>query len=166
MSSFLCWKYNPKWFEDPRALRAFGKPENEKLSKTILRQQQDRGSLPTGDQIVADLSAGFWVSLLSTRYDVPFTWRYNLSARVFINDATIDRQMASNMCSGLLNLRNRVAHHEPIFHLDLVQMRADLDRILNGLCDATQQYLSSTCSFAQIWANRPQFSHVSSEGNG
>lgn len=156
MNSFLCWKYGPRWFEDARALRAFGKADNEKLSKTILRQLQNRKSSLTVDQIVADLSAGFWVSLLSARYDVPFTWRYNLTGRVFTHGQPIERQEASDTCGRLLDLRNRVAHHEPIFHLDLVALRTDLERILESLCSATQEYLKSTCSFEDVWASRPK----------
>jgi len=166
MNSFLCWKYNHKWFEDARALRVFSKAENEKLSKTIIRQQQNRPGLPTADQVVADLSAGFWVSLLSSRYDIPFAWRYNLSGRIFTNDPSIDRQEASDTCGQILDLRNRVAHHEPIFHLDLPKARADLDRMINGLCGVTQEYLRSTCSFAEVWASRPNLISGEPKGGG
>ena len=72
----------------------------------------------TTDAIVADLSAGFWGSLLTRRYDVRFTWRYNLG-RIFPNAAGLTRGAVWPICDGLLDLRNRVAHHKPIFHLPL-----------------------------------------------
>lgn len=156
MNSFLVWKYNQKWFEDPRALRTLTKADNEKLSKTILRQQQNRRTLPNSDQIVADLSAGFWVALLGGKYDIPFAWRYNLSGKIFKNNAVITRQEAFETCGRLLDLRNRVAHHEPIFHLDLGAYRAELSKVLGAMCDATEHYMTSACSFRAIWGNRPQ----------
>ena len=55
----------------------------------------------------------------------------------------------------LLELRNRVAHHEPIFHLPLDEWRKDLDYILNGLCGSTSNYMSSACIFSDIWNNKP-----------
>lgn len=155
LNSFLCWKFNSKWPYDPKAIRNFAHSDRDKIEKTISRQRQDRGVSPTTDQIVADLSAGFWVSLLATRYSVPFAWRYNLAGRIFKNDQSIDQATAWSKCDGLLDLRNRVAHHEPIFHLDLVERRANLDAILNGLCGVTQAYMTSACSFAQVWASRP-----------
>lgn len=155
MNTFLCWKYNAKWPYDNRAIRAFAKPELEKLTKTIQRQTQDRKVQPSTDQIVADLSAGFWVSLLGNKYSIPFSWRYNLTAKIFTNDARIDQPDARDKCAKLLDLRNRVAHHEPIFHLDLEAIRTDLDTVLGGLCGATQAYMVSACSFASVWAARP-----------
>ena len=59
------------------------------------------------------------------------------------------------MCNGLLDLRNRVAHHEPIFHLPLDLMRKNLERLLNGMCGATANYMSSACSFSAIWNAKP-----------
>ena len=155
MNTFLSWKYGSKWPHDQRALRVLTKSETDKLSKTIHYQTQNRKSPPTTDQIVAGLSVGFWVSLLSKSYDIPFAWRYNLSSRVFKNDATLTRADAWARCDRLLDLRNRVAHHEPIFHLPLLDRRVDLESMLNGLCAGTQAYMASACSFADIWAARP-----------
>lgn len=152
---FLCWKYNPNWPRDQQALRNLARPQNDRLTETIQRQSRDRKAPPTTDQIVADLSAGFWVGLLGKSYDVPFAWRYNLSGRVFKNDATIDRDAAFQTCGRLLDLRNRVAHHEPIFHLNLADLRDDLDKILNGLCGPTHNYMASACSFATVWSAKP-----------
>lgn len=155
LNSFLCWKYNPQWPRDERAVRILAKPQNVRLRETIQRQTRDRTTSPTTDQLVADLSAGFWVSLLGKSYDIPFAWRYNLSAKIFKNDPSIDRQAAFDACDRLLDLRNRVAHHEPIFHLDLAGRRADLDQMLHGLCGPTQHYMASACSFAAVWGSKP-----------
>jgi hypothetical protein len=163
LNSFLCWKFNSKWPYDARARRTLTKSENEKLEKTIRHQTQDRKGAPTTDQIVADLAAGFWVALLGRSYDVPFSWRYNLPGRIFRNDQAITRADALKMCDRLLDLRNRVAHHEPIFHLPLPDRRADLETMLNGLCAGTHAYMASACSFADIWAGRPA---IGSHGKG
>jgi hypothetical protein len=103
---------------------------------------------------VADLSSGFWVSLLSGSYDVPFLWRSNLR-RIFPNDPTLQRAEAWKACDGLLDLRNRIAHHEPILHLPLPWHYAELGRIVAAMCEGTSAYCSSSCSFAECWSRRP-----------
>jgi hypothetical protein len=155
LNQFLIFKYNAKWPYDDRALRTLTGNENRRLRDTKLRF--DPGNLgaqiPT-DAIVADLSAGFWVSLLSKRYDVPFAWRYNL-ARVFPHGGKVDRAVASATCDRLLDLRNRIAHHEPIWQLNLPEMRADLDVLAGGMCTSGSAYINIACTFAGVWKARP-----------
>jgi hypothetical protein len=97
--------------------------------------------------IVADLSGGFWVSLLTKSYDIPFAWRYNL-ARIFPNDAVISRIEAAEICEALLVLRNRIAHHEPIFHFPLEQRRNEIGKIIYAMCRANYAYVEFSCTFA------------------
>lgn len=110
---------------------------------------------PTNDQIVADLSAGFWVSQFGLDYAAQYGWTNNLKFRIFTNDHSIGRQYADDACNDLLELRNRVAHHEPIYHLDLAALRNALDVLLVGMCGATANYMASACSFEAIWNARP-----------
>lgn len=154
LNQFLLWKYGPTWTTDPRARGAFTKNERRKLDETVERQRMNRGSTPTLDQVVADLSAGFWVALLARAYEVPFAWRYNLTRRVFSHGDEMARPIIAQICSRLLDLRNRVAHHEPIFHLALDQRRQELD-IVFALCASTHNYMASACSFVAIWSCPP-----------
>lgn len=153
MNNFLCWKFKSTWpFKDTRHLQLTGN-DARRLTEAISRQRQQRGvAMVTTDAVVADLSAGFWVSLLSKSYDVPYRWRHNCS-RVFSYDA-IDRDKAFSLCSDLLDLRNRVAHHEPIFHLPLDQHRNSIDVLLRALCPAAHAFVSSACTFHEVWTDK------------
>ena len=162
LNSFLCWKYGKQWpFDEARAVRQLSNTDKHRLREAIDRQRQRRKtSVVSTDAVVADLSAGFWVSLLGKSYDVPFSWRYNL-ARVLPHDATIDRAEASKICDDLLDLRNRIAHHEPIFHLPLENVKADADRLLAAMCPAIHRFASSTCTFQLIMTQKPHISLAS-----
>lgn len=156
LNRFLISRYNQKWPYDTRALRELSRDGQRRLqdTKDRLDPQQRVVQIPT-DAIVADLSAGFWVSLLTKKYDVPFAWRYNL-LKVFPGKANErDRLAMSEMCDRMLVLRNRVAHHEPIFQLDLVSLKAELDELIGGMCPAGAHYSKTTCTFAAVWAARP-----------
>lgn len=147
---------NPKWMYDTaRAVRQLTKGDQKRLAKTIDRQSRDRGlSRPTPDMIVADLAAGFWVSQLTQSYDTPYAWRYNIG-KVFPYDASLTRDLVSPMCDRILNVRNRIAHHEPIYHLPLDAIRDDLDQLICGMCPGADLYAGGMCDFPTIWAARP-----------
>jgi hypothetical protein len=110
--------------------------------------------VPT-DAIVADLPGGFWVGLLSRPYDVPFAWRYNLGRHICSNEPTLQRREAHNICCALLDLRNRIAHHEPIYHWSLGQIREHADRMLGAMCTATNDFTRLACTFEDVWNSPP-----------
>lgn len=165
VSQFLAFKYGTsRWHTDARALKNFSANDRRRLTDTIERLTRDLApATPTNDQIVADLSAGFWVSQFGKNYGAQYGWKNNLKYRVFTNDHTIIREIADEKCNNLLDLRNRVAHHEPIFQLPLNEWRSDLDILLNGMCDATATYMASACSFKAIWQARPSAQELLSE---
>jgi hypothetical protein len=134
LNSFLCYRYGTGWPWDTVGLvRQLKSNETRKLVETIDRQRQQRGitRVPT-DAIVADLSAGFWVGLLTKGYEVPFVWRKNLT-RIFPYVEDMTREEVWPLCDRLLGLRNRVAHHEPIFHLALHQLHEELVWALDAM---------------------------------
>lgn len=155
LNGFLCWKYNPTWpYDETRCLRNLTGDDERRLDETKQRQQRDRqiNQAPTS-AIVADLSAGFWVSMLFKCYDVPYTWRYNV-VQVFPNDQNLDRVMAWQKCDAILRLRNRVAHHEPVFHLPLLDLYEDLRHLVGAMCPATRQFAEASCDFRAVWELR------------
>lgn len=151
LSDFLIWKYGKNWpFDEKRAVRSLIGNDKRRLKDAVGRQTHKRGKgKVTTNHIVADLSAGFWVSLLTSGYDVPFSWRYNLSKIFPYED--MDRAAAAKMCEGILDLRNRIAHHEPVFHLPLEERRRELGHLIRGMCSAHHAYLESACSFQNEW---------------
>jgi hypothetical protein len=158
MNVFLGRKYtNPNWMYDAaRAVRQLTNSDRKRLDKVIERQKRDRGlAKPTPDMIVADLSAGFWVSQLTQSYDNPYAWRYNLT-KVFPHDSSLSRDNVSTKCDRILDVRNRIAHHEPIYHLPLNDIRDDLDQLIAAMCPGADSYAVGMCDFPKVWASRPK----------
>ena len=156
LNEFLKWKYSASWpYEETRAVRNLKGDDKRRLRETKERQERDRGYAPVStDVVVADLSAGFWVSLLSGKYDVPYSWRYNLR-KIFPNDTALDRKAAWEICDNTLTLRNRVAHHEPIYDLPLESNYRELQRIVFAMCKGTHAFADATCSFRDTFVQRP-----------
>jgi hypothetical protein len=155
LHNFLGWKYNQDWPNDPRLQRNLTSECKRRLLDAIERQRANRGiAKPSAPMVVADLSAGFWVALLSGAYDVPFTWRYNIT-RIFPHATTPNRMTMYNACNNILDLRNRIAHHEPIFKLDLQKLYDEMRECVGFMCKGSLTFASESCSFASILANRP-----------
>lgn len=73
-----------------------------------------RSGVTGPDDIVAELSLGFWVSLLSQRYDQVF-WTPALY-RAFRPGYTGRRDALHRNLDHLRRFRNRIMHHEPVYH--------------------------------------------------
>lgn len=156
LNTFIERRYGADWPYDTRvAVRQFTDTDAKKIEEAKLRQQKKRRlrQAPTG-AIVADLSAGFWVSLLSDSYEVPFGWKTAIG-RVFSYDATLDRPMAHDLCVRMLDVRNRVAHHEAIYHMPLADRRADAERLIKAMCQGSHLYLTGKCELAAALAAKP-----------
>ena len=116
------------WFYRPGVL------EHGQLGQLAgaLRQLADRRTQPTDGHIVAELTLGFWVALISDPYQQRL-WQpngYALLSSVFPNAAGMSRQHIHRRYNVIRrDLRNRVSHHEAIWdrprlrqdHLDILE---------------------------------------------
>lgn len=152
LDQFFAWKYSVNWPYDQRFIRNVNGSDRRKILDAIQRQESGRGHSPVPTSaIVADLSAGFWVAQFS--YDIPYSWRHNI-ARIFPNDSMTSRA-ARAVATDILEIRNRIAHHEPIFNQPLRDRHAEMRRMVAGMCTPTFRYAESMCSFAQTMTKRP-----------
>ncbi|MEE2878745.1 MAG: hypothetical protein VX593_07050 [Pseudomonadota bacterium] len=152
LNGFLCWKYGAAWpYDERRLIRNLTSNDKRRLEDTKRRQERERRVTQASTSIVvADLSAGFWVSLLSQRYNVPFVWRHNLG-RIFSQNQSMDREAAWSKNDVILRLRNRVAHHEPVYNLPLLDLYQDLQHLVGAMCPATRHFAEASCNFREVW---------------
>lgn len=87
------------------------------------------GSSAKNGQVIAELSLGFWIHLFDSKFDVkniklikgifPHRSQWNKSLTVEIKNIRKD-------LGYIADLRNRIAHHEPIFHQRDLNQKYDL----------------------------------------
>lgn len=152
---YLCTKYDEAWPYHPKFRRILKKSEERKLSEAIERQIKKRGPQPHSDHLVADLSLGFWIALLGKNYNQAFGWTRTMKRKIFCHGSSSEIDVLRQQCRELLDLRNRDAHHEPIFHMKLPLLRHDLGELMRGLCPVTYGYMQKACNFEDIWHDRP-----------
>ena len=78
-----------------------------------IRHISQRGEMVSPDKIIAELTFGFWVTLLNSEYELVL-WKGLRLAFPHMPKKDRKRKNVSSPCNALRKLRNRVFHHESI----------------------------------------------------
>ena len=141
--------HGPFWFDQGRLLRNF---EANAVSKAKERIQR-LGVQFTPGRVVAELSFGFWVALFANVYDTSL-WRADLH-RIF-RPRVKERQNLHGSLDRLRTLRNRVAHHEPIFHRNLSDDYSRIRDILGLLSASSLDWLDHHSRVLDVLGTQPK----------
>jgi hypothetical protein len=107
------------------------------------------------DKVVAELSFGFWRYLLGARYQASL-WPVLQSAFVSpVKGRRIARLDVEPRVDSLHYVRNRVAHHEPIFVRDLADDHRQLVSVAGWICPDTQVWIMGGSRVRELLAQRP-----------
>ncbi|XVQ83855.1 hypothetical protein ACQP2K_34245 [Microbispora siamensis] len=92
--------------------------------------------------MVAELSFGFWVGLLGrgghNRYEMRLWWP---ALRYAFPGYNGPRRALHQDLDHLRTLRNRIAHHEPVFRRHLAADAATVERVVRYICPVTAEWL-------------------------
>jgi hypothetical protein len=116
------------WFHRVELL---GRRELTRVQEVLSRHEGD--DTPTHDDVVSKLGLGFWVALFSNHYDTTL-WRSDL---FWLFPKGTHRPGLFRNLKELGILRNRIAHHEPIFRRELASDYEALKAVLRLLCPVT-----------------------------
>lgn len=116
---------------------------------------------PTPGQIVAALPFGFWTRLLDKgiprdpllSYETAF-WQPRL-IKAFPEGVNLKRKVLFADLTQIREMRNRIAHHEPIFKMPLESIRTDIYRIA-GYVHADAAAILDGCSRVTAVLDRKQ----------
>lgn len=89
----------------------------EELDRTVEKEKAARGRGYTVDHVVAGLTFGFWVGLLTSSYE-HHLWQQGMRRSFPFAPNELDRESAYLKVNRLRVFRNKVAHHYAIFDQD------------------------------------------------
>jgi hypothetical protein len=101
--------------------------------------------------MVAELSFGFWTGLLGRRYEVSL-WRPVLHS-AFPGFAGERARLHTDLYH-LRKLRNRIAHHEPIYHRHLAADYASTLKIISFVAPDVSRWVRQNDRVAEVLARR------------
>jgi len=128
--------YGPLWLTDHTAA-----PLDDHMRSFVNDAIAGLPANPTRGQIVAELRFAFWVGLLGKKYDNSL-WRAGCF-KVFTAPGGRPRKTVHGRMNAIRRFRNRVAHHEPIFHKDLAAVHCEILEAVAWMCPATCGWIGS-----------------------
>ncbi len=146
----LTLTYGHAWYDDPRTGLDDGARNRVMKARSDLIRSGYSDDPP---HMVAALSFGFWVSLLGkggrislgqgkkADYEAKL-WRPALRS-AFPNVQKLNRRQAHEPLDYLRTLRNRIAHHEPIFNRHLTKDYAQILNVLGWISLAKRDWVAS-----------------------
>jgi len=126
----LTLTYRERWPWDNRFL--YSVPQKHGRYEPRKDVQQKASWYPTTGKVIPELKFVFWEQMLSSRYDVAI-WEPRLTT-VFPNlpggvaASAAARELARDV-SVVRSIRNRVAHHEPIFSKNITEVMDAIHRV-------------------------------------
>lgn len=156
----LSCSYGDEWYFDPRV--GLDHASRGQLENALGRLRQERKPLRAPD-IVASLSFGFWIGLLGPgglitasgpKADYERTlWRAALR-RVFPYQTSLTRKNVHKSLDYLRTLRNRIAHHEPIFHRDLARDHARILEVTGWMSPVVSERIKQNTRVPRLLRGR------------
>jgi len=109
-------------------------------------------------KVIPELNFNFWQQMFVSKYDQQF-WNQHLYSQ-FPNlpaNQTIStmRESIFNDLEKIRKLRNRIAHHEPIFKKDILDVINRITKLTNYRCQITSEWISPHYLIEEILAQRP-----------
>lgn len=148
----FCAKFGTNWYQNSDPI-LFVDPQAEKISKVVSRFDKPR-PITVGD-VVADLSFGFWSDLIDHQiYDE--LWKTTLHKAFPNRPKGTKRNTAAIPFKRLNTLRNRIAHHEPIYNRDLEYDYNLTIEILSWICPTTSHWAAINNNFKAQFAVKPR----------
>lgn len=144
------------WYDDP--LSVFSELASDDIAKAR-RRVRDLGRPETPGRVIAELNFSFWKFLLARRYEATLWTPYLRHA--FPNLQPQTRQTAFAALESLNELRNRVAHHEPVYRRDLNADMLTVFRVLDWIEPDVRAWAASVSRLPVVLANRPVVSTAS-----
>lgn len=138
-----------EWYDDPAGeLEAHARDDVAKARRRLRRA----GAPVLPGKIVAELSFGFWRFLLARRYTASL-WPALRPGFPYL--ASADRRELEAPVARLHQLRNRVAHHEPLIAEPLTDRYADMLLVVGAVDPQLQNWLASGNRLPDVLASRP-----------
>lgn len=145
--------YGNNWWDHVNFQSVIDQARQADLAQVKSRIHSRQLPLVNG-QVVAGLSFGFWAGMLQKRYN-PAIWSQQLKSSFPDLPANVTRGQLSAEVKSLLDLRNRISHHEPLIKRNLMDDHSRVMRLLNWLCPVKGAWLKPYCRAPSVLRQKP-----------
>ena len=142
----LARRFAPNWWQDETFAQLIGHQSCLMLKSRVAALRSNGKPIVPSD-MVASISFGFWVTLIRKQPRM-------ILKRLSLAEPN-ERDDLPTQVNLVHQLRNRIAHHEPIFRRDLLADHGIAMRLLRILCPATHDWIRPHCRVPQLVRRKP-----------
>jgi hypothetical protein len=149
-------RFGPDWYLNHKFINILPKRMKDELAQAEKQERKKRGTALNQDHIVASLSFGFWVALMTSAYD-KHLWVNGVKTSFPSAAPKDDRHAIYLMLDAMRKFRNDAAHHVAIFDRHPQREFQNALKITKLICDDTHWLSSETARVGQVISDRPKF---------
>lgn len=132
--------FGARWFENKQFLQLLGEKSGELLREAQRHAKRNANKTPfLPGKLIAETTFGFWKNL--TDRALEHTLWSRCLYKAFLPRTAPKRSDFYQKLETLCRFRNRIAHHEPILHLNLVSPHTVLCKVADLLCPSTASFM-------------------------
>jgi hypothetical protein len=140
--------HGTQWYINPSFTKTLDSWATGELSKSIAKLKKDKKTIHSG-AVVAESTFGFWTNFLSVHYNHTIWFPHDRNIFPFATTSQRTIKQIRQDFDTIRKLRNRVAHHEPIWH--------DPDLLLKY--QSIMQLLGWMNPHVTLWLHRTKLDH-------
>jgi hypothetical protein len=144
--------YGPK---EPRFTSAIPEHHERELSKVVREEQGRLGSRFTADDVVANMTFGFWQNLMG-RHQSHLLWRPGVHAFFRHLPATENRESIWQRLESLRRFRNAIMHHVPIYDRRPTAEYRNIEVLLSWICPETAWLMQQLANPLRVISRKPR----------
>ncbi|PSB05070.1 hypothetical protein C7B61_00215 [filamentous cyanobacterium CCP1] len=144
--STMSHHFSENWLENDNIITASNQRDRIEKAKSDLSSERKEN---TPHQLVTKLMFGFWTTMLNTEYNQ--LWQKYLYTIATENGRTLSRKQLATPLSKIRTLRNRIAHHEPILHWNLIDHHKQILEITRWLSPVAHEWSQHHSRFLQVY---------------
>ena len=147
-------KYGSNW----PWVTSFERSLNNRLKEDLSRAKDSVGNTKKTGKVIAELNFFFWQSIFTKSHDFRIWNQYLLTAFPNLdnkNPIPPQREGIYQVLDELRHLRNRIAHHEPIFKRDLLEDYKKIKNLIALRCEITANWLDEKQNVKTIIEKKP-----------
>lgn len=155
LHSAVAARYGKDWHAEAAFLSNLPNRLLDELQNVIARERSKRKQGFTADHVVAGLSFGFWVHLVSKSFD-HLLWKRGVAAAFPHVPRGTTRVDVHGRLNGLRNWRNLIAHHYAVFDRSPMAEFQNIVGIIRWICPDTGWFAHELSNVPRVLNQRPR----------
>ena len=147
-------RFGSEWYSDPKFVNLLSDRMKGELADTVRQETKKRRGALTQDHVIAGLSFGFWVALMTSAYD-NHLWVNGVKGS-FPHANNLTREDIYLHLDEMRKFRNDVAHHIAIFDRSPQKQFQNTLLILGLICKDTLWLSTEIARVSRVINERPR----------